>query len=232
MKFIIIAMLLIAAFFTTMTRAQEYYSTKLCQAGDFDCIQVNPGETWDSLFPDPNQRALLKRFNRLNTHLRVGMYVAIPEGIENADLMSLSPFPFTIASPGSKLIVVDLTQLAWGAYDAEGTLLKWGPASGGRNWCYDIKAPGKTVIGRFEVYDVRGENCVSTKFPIEDGGGAPMPYSLFFQGGYAIHGSDEVPGYNASHGCVRVFKEDAKWLNEQFVKSSGRTKVLILPYDE
>ena len=30
-----------------------------------------------------------------------------------------------------------------------------------------------------------------------------MYYSVYFQGGYATHGYDPVPTYNASHGCVR-----------------------------
>ena len=53
-----------------------------------------------------------------------------------------------------------------------------------------------------------------------------MPYCFFYNGGYAIHGSYDVPGYHASHGCVRIFVEDAKWLYREFVKV-GETQVLI-----
>ena len=35
----------------------------------------------------------------------------------------------------------------------------------------------------------------------------------YFYGGYAIHGSYSVPGYPASHGCVRVSISDALWMN-------------------
>ena len=36
---------------------------------------------------------------------------------------------------------------------------------------------------------------------------SPMPYSIFFNEGYAIHGSYEVSrlGRPASHGCIRLF---------------------------
>lgn len=34
----------------------------------------------------------------------------------------------------------------------------------------------------------------------------------YFRGGYAIHGSSSVPGYPASHGCVRVPNWEADWL--------------------
>ncbi len=228
---ITIVLSLLAALFSCSASAEDYFSTKLCKSGEFDCIQVAKGDTWPLLFPDASERDFIKRFNRMNTKLRPGMYIALPNDLDSTDSPSSSPFPLAIEPPGTKLILVDLSKLAWGAYDSEGKLLKWGPASGGRNWCYDVKAPCKTVIGRFQIYDVRGENCTSTQFPINEGG-APMPYCMFFQAGYAIHGSDEVPGYNASHGCVRIFKEDAKWLNEEFVKTDGRTKVLVLPYDE
>lgn len=55
-----------------------------------------------------------------------------------------------------------------------------------------------------------------------------MPYCMFFKGGYAIHASD-VPGYNASHGCVRVFYEDAEWLNREFADIG--TSVIVRPYE-
>ena len=40
---------------------------------------------------------------------------------------------------------------------------------------------------------------------------SPMPYSIFFDGGYAIHGSYEIShlGRPASHGCIRLHPENA-----------------------
>ena len=40
---------------------------------------------------------------------------------------------------------------------------------------------------------------------------SPMPYSIFFSGGYAIHGSYEVSrlGSPASHGCIRLSPQHA-----------------------
>ena len=34
----------------------------------------------------------------------------------------------------------------------------------------------------------------------------------YFRGGYAVHGSPSVPGYPASHGCVRIPNWEADWL--------------------
>jgi lipoprotein-anchoring transpeptidase ErfK/SrfK len=43
---------------------------------------------------------------------------------------------------------------------------------------------------------------------------APMPYSIFFYGGYAIHGTTDIAnlGQVASHGCVRLHPDNAEAL--------------------
>jgi lipoprotein-anchoring transpeptidase ErfK/SrfK len=43
---------------------------------------------------------------------------------------------------------------------------------------------------------------------------SPMPYSIFFDGGYAIHGSYEIShlGRPASHGCIRLHPQNAATL--------------------
>lgn len=45
---------------------------------------------------------------------------------------------------------------------------------------------------------------------------APMPYSIFFHGGYAIHGTTDLAnlGQVASHGCVRLDPKNAEMLFE------------------
>jgi lipoprotein-anchoring transpeptidase ErfK/SrfK len=45
---------------------------------------------------------------------------------------------------------------------------------------------------------------------------APMPFAVFFTGGYAIHGTTEVKhlGKPASHGCVRLDPANAKLFYE------------------
>ena len=44
--------------------------------------------------------------------------------------------------------------------------------------------------------------------------GAPMPHSIFFHGGYAIHGTTDLKrlGRIASHGCVRLHPDNARTL--------------------
>jgi lipoprotein-anchoring transpeptidase ErfK/SrfK len=58
--------------------------------------------------------------------------------------------------------------------------------------------------------------------------GSPMPYSIFFLRGYAIHGSYEIKhlGRPASHGCVRLHPSNAKALYS-LVSSYGRANTTI-----
>jgi len=59
---------------------------------------------------------------------------------------------------------------------------------------------------------------------------SPMPYSVFFKGGYAIHGTYSIShlGRPASHGCVRVHPRNAKKLYSLIRKYGKRnTKIVI-----
>ena len=41
-----------------------------------------------------------------------------------------------------------------------------------------------------------------------------LPWASYFVGGVAFHQSPDVPAQPASHGCVRVPRYDAKWLDD------------------
>lgn len=60
-------------------------------------------------------------------------------------------------------------------------------------------------------------------------GNAPMPYSIFFHNGYAIHGTTEVSqlGKPASHGCVRLHPENAAKLFALVQKQLADTRVVV-----
>ena len=59
-------------------------------------------------------------------------------------------------------------------------------------------------------------------------GNSPMPYSIFFHGGYAIHGSYDVYnlGRPASHGCIRLHPDDAAELYG-IVRGSPGTRIVV-----
>jgi lipoprotein-anchoring transpeptidase ErfK/SrfK len=58
--------------------------------------------------------------------------------------------------------------------------------------------------------------------------GSPMPYSIFFLRGYAIHGSYETKylGRPASHGCIRLHPSNAAALYS-LVRQRGAGNTLI-----
>lgn len=57
---------------------------------------------------------------------------------------------------------------------------------------------------------------------------APMPHSVFYHGGYAIHATSHVNalGRPASHGCVRLSPRNAKTLFH-LVRQAGMHKTFI-----
>ncbi|MGI9295773.1 MAG: L,D-transpeptidase [Pseudomonadales bacterium] len=59
---------------------------------------------------------------------------------------------------------------------------------------------------------------------------APMPYAIFFRGGYAVHGTNHIKalGRRASHGCVRLDPRNARKLFS-LVRRHGlkRSRVVI-----
>lgn len=210
------------------------FGERLCRDPDYFCINVKAHESWSSLFANPTERDLIRRINRMNVRLRPGMVLAVPKNLDRLTIYDLAPFPRYIRSEGEKSLYVSQEKLAWGAYNEEGELLWWGPISSGNEHCRGVSGGCATPPGEFRMVRKQDIDCVSTAFPRRvDGnnGGALMPFCMHFFRGYALHGSLEVPGYRASHGCVRLFIEDAQWLNEEFIDLPGQgqkgTRIII-----
>lgn len=194
------------------------YGAQLCQLPGFSCFAVKENQTWAALFPNEHQRELVMRLNRTNVALRYRRWIVVPMHWKSVDYISLSPLPEHLPTLGNKLILVDLRVFAFGAYDRDGDLIYWGPASGGRSYCDDIGQDCQSAVGRFKIYRIQGEQCKSSEYPLESKGGAPMPYCMHYYKGYAIHGSSLLGFVNRSRGCIRIFYSDAKWLNEYFAE--------------
>lgn len=98
----------------------------------------------------------------------------------------------------------------------EGRLLFTWPVSTAR-------APKVTPVGRY-VPQALSPNHRSRLY-----GNAPMPWSIFFRGNYAIHGTTELRklGSPASHGCVRLHPDNAKVLF-RMVRAEGLAETLVL----
>jgi lipoprotein-anchoring transpeptidase ErfK/SrfK len=181
------------------------------------------------------QERQLKRQQRRQAHSQENNYHRNRQVVKQRRTTPAKPkrapfvnkFPQTRIATGERVFIFDPKLTQWGAYDAEGNLVKSGRASGGRSYCPDIKSKCRTPAGEYAVYRRGSASCKSKKFPVGRGG-APMPYCTFFNGGYAIHGSYSVPDYNASHGCIRVEPHMAKWLSENFLFYG--TRVIVKSY--
>ncbi len=117
--------------------------------------------------------------------------------------------------------------LQWKAINSSGKVVRTGHGSAGRSYCPDIRRSCRTPTGTFHVISKGGPGCRSSRYPVGKGG-APMPYCMFFSKYYAVHGSNDVPNRNASHGCIRVPTSDAHWLSNNFMYVG--TTVVIKSY--
>ncbi|MBO6756748.1 MAG: L,D-transpeptidase [Roseibium sp.] len=81
----------------------------------------------------------------------------------------------------------------------------------------------RTPIGTFRPGRMH-ERYFSRKYH-----GSPMPHSIFFYHGYAIHGTDAIKtlGQPASHGCVRLHPDNAKRLF-YLIRQNGKRNARIV----
>ncbi len=67
-----------------------------------------------------------------------------------------------------------------------------------------------TVIGQFRIYwKLTATDMAGPGYHLPD-----VPYTMYFYGGYALHGTywHNNFGQPMSHGCVNLSTEDAQWL--------------------
>jgi L,D-transpeptidase ErfK/SrfK len=222
----LLAVTLLAFMQPTFAAARKTYASELCAYEGFTCIKIKKGDTWEKFFPNADERKIVKRLNRTNTKLRNHKMIVVPDNLSEIEHMDLSPYPNTVPplESGARQVIIKLNLQAFGAYDGDGHLVHWGPISGGKGWCPDVGRACNTKTGSFKIMRKGNASCASSKYPIGKGG-AKMPYCMFYHGGYAMHGST-LPGHHASHGCIRMYADDAKWLNQEFT-TSGKTRVII-----
>lgn len=92
-------------------------------------------------------------------------------------------------------------------------------------WKVSTARPGyRTPTGTYKPYHLARRHY-STIY-----NGSPMPYSIFFYKGYAIHGSYETKhlGRPASHGCIRLHPSNAARLYSLVQRyGTGNTTIRI-----
>ena len=78
-------------------------------------------------------------------------------------------------------------------------------------WPVSTARPGKVTPRGIYAPEWLSRNHRSSLY-----NGAPMPFSIFYDGNFAIHGTDQVArlGQPASAGCVRLSPDNARVLFE------------------
>jgi lipoprotein-anchoring transpeptidase ErfK/SrfK len=104
------------------------------------------------------------------------------------------------ALAGTVSIVVDISNQSMSVSVDGVTQYNWDVSTGKKGYRTPTGSYAPTRMHK-EYYSKKYDN-------------APMPYAIFFHGGYAIHGTtyEGQLGSPASHGCVRLLTANAKTL--------------------
>src|SRR6185503_11421202 len=168
----------------------------------FHTIRITNSQSLSSLKSTLGEQGidLVFKLNRLDSkHVRKGTTLAVPDA--PASLIALSPFPreleMGVLLP--KLILVSREAQAFGAYES-GKLVYWGPTSTG-------KKATQTPAGLYYTNWKKKE----TRSTVNPAWILPWAFNLDNLQGIAFHQYD-LPGFPASHGCVRLLNQDAQWI--------------------
>ena len=123
-------------------------------------------------------------------------------------------FAASSAFADSVLVIVDLQMQTMQVRVDGVTKYRWDVSTG--------RAGYATPPGRYQPIRMH-KKYFSRKYD-----NAPMPYAIFFHGGYAIHGTTDIKrlGRIASHGCVRLHPDNAATLFA-LVKEVGPENTVI-----
>ncbi|MBK5192371.1 MAG: L,D-transpeptidase [Flavobacteriaceae bacterium] len=177
---------------------------------------ANPAQidSFQNKYAEEHKRIVFA-LNRIDYgRLRVGSKLVIPDTLAT-DLIKYSPFPENLEILDSIPKTVLIAQRIQGfALYENGKLIKWGPVSSGKR---STPTPNGLHYANYKA-----------KLKISTVNGAwEMPYYFNFMNlyGVGIH-EYSLPGYPASHACVRAYKEDAQfiydWAQQWKLDNSGQ----------
>ena len=171
----------------------------------------------------PPQIDILEKLNRRDRERLIREDPPVPGLVVPAawqtDELAYSPLPrdWTAASAHPKYLVVHQPMQVFGAYES-GRLVRWGPVSSGRK-----ETP--TPSGSFHL-TWRSRKRTSTD---NDAWILEWYFNFINSRGISFHQFD-LPGYAASHACVRLLQRDAQWIyawGDQWTLSADRRTVEV-----
>ncbi len=160
---------------------------------------------------------LVLAFNRLDVrHIQTGVILTIPKTLD--DWSALSPFPteLAVAEAIPKLMLISQRVQAFAIYE-NGKQIRWGPVSSGKK---DTPTPSK-------LYSTNWKGKLVTS-SLEGAYLLPWAFNLDSTEGISMHQFD-LPGYPASHACVRMLEADAEWIynwaDQWILSPDGNTEI-------
>ncbi len=149
----------------------------------------------------PERVALLEKLNRADSpHLNRLRLLVVPDRWDLGELL-YSPLPqeYDAARSFSKFLVVYLPGQVFGAYECGG-LVRWGPVSSGHQ-----QRPTPPGLFRLNWKSQGRHSTVDPKWYMR------WYFNFGNKEGMALH-AYAMPGYPASHACIRLLERDAVWL--------------------
>ncbi|MCP9200996.1 L,D-transpeptidase [Gramella sp. GC03-9] len=157
----------------------------------------------DSLLNSYSEEQLKTIFaiNRIEKNrLRPNRPVVVPDcASENPNAYSPFPENLNLLSCIPKTVLISQRVQAFGLYE-NGELIKWGPVSTGKS---STRTPNGLNYGNYKA-----KRKIST---VDESWIMPYYFNFMNFEGIGVH-QYAMPGYPASHGCVRLYMDDAKYI--------------------
>lgn len=157
-------------------------------------------------------------FARLKTSAFAGLMAAVmftfaPGAV--GDALANRDIGLGYAGPGV-VAVVDISDQKLRVFQHGVLMHTWKVSTAARGYI--------TPVGKYRPYRIH-KMWRSRKY-----NNAPMPYSIFFHKGWAVHGTDAIRrlGRPASHGCVRLHPKNAKTLYRMVRKVGMKNAAIIV----
>ena len=147
------------------------------------------------------KKEIIYALNRIHPSLvKTGRVLVVPDSLTE-NILDYAPFPsaFPAFDSLAKIVIVSFRMQAFGVYE-KGQLVRWGPVSTG-------KKATPTPPGMFHT-TFREKKRVSSE---NKDWVMPWYVGFFANRGVAFH-QYHLPGYPASHACVRLQEYDAIWM--------------------
>ena len=186
---------------------QEYYT--------YTVTTTNIQKELSELVGEDNVTAVLQT-NRVDLrNIKSGAKIVIPTTFDTA---SRSPFPLTVESLTEvpKILLFSQRVQAFGAYES-GKLVRWGPISSGKQ---STKTPNNLFSTNWKGKEIKSS--------FDDEWILKYNFNLDNFEGVGFH-QYEMPGYPASHSCIRLLMEDAMflydWADQWILSADEQTRL-------